>query len=500
MSTRLWVAVIAAYAGMVAAPGASAQGEEHRLISCPAGQTLQSLTINGMTVKCLPLPDTSAVQGAIDAEAASRAAADAQLQSKDSELDGRISSEAAARMQAIQELRALIGSGGGGGGGGTVEVDCGAGGSIASALATGAARIIVRGACTGPVVIARDDVTLEGDPTAGASILGIDAEANTVVVTGHRVTLQRLTVSGGRNGITGLGASNFNVRNVTVRAVARNGIVYANGSNGAADGCTVESNPRDGIVVDGANARVVNSIVTGNRHGIVFVNGSNGGIGITDRGAAGGNIVQSNTGTGILISSGSFAIVGLNQVLQNGTGVGVFQSTASIAGGNVITGNPGGGLVTTASKVVLGDAAPTGSTVSTFSGNGTLTQTGGVFAGIGTSMILRDADISSNNGAGLIISLRSQVQMSGTRIQNNASDGIRLVLGSALLPLNPVNTVSGNTAFGVNCSDPEASVVNLVGPTPPIVALSGNLGGNIASACTQFDANPMPGMGIPGPL
>jgi hypothetical protein len=491
MYTRLWVAVMAASAATVAAPGARAQIEEHRLIGCPAGQTLQSLTINGRTVQCVPLPDTSAVQGAIDAEAASRAAADAQLQSKDSELDGRITSEAAARAQAIQELRALIG-GGGGAGGGTVQVDCGAGGSIANALANGAAHIIVRGTCNEAVLVTRDDVTVEGDPTAGGGVRGTDAEVNTVVVTGHRVTLQRLTVSGGRNGIVGLGAANFNVRNVTVNSVGRNGIVYASGASGTVDGCTVQSNARDGIVVDGANARVVNSTVISNRHGIVFVNGSNGAAGQTDRGAAGGNTVRNNTGTGILISLGSVATVTMNEVTQNGQGTGVFQATASIAGGNVITGNPGGGLVATASRVVVGDPAPSGSTVSTFSGNGSPTQTGGVFAGLGTSMILRDADISSNNGAGLIISLRSQVQMSGTRLQNNASDGIRLVLGSAMLPLSPVNTVTGNAGFGVQCSDPESSVVNLVGPTPPIVALSGNAAGNIASACTQFDANPMP--------
>jgi len=467
MSKRLWLACIATLAGMVAAPGARAQDETQRLIECPAGHVLQSITISGRTVHCVPLPDTGALQAAINAEAASRAAADAQL-------------------------RELISSGGSGGG--TAQVDCGSGASIANALASGATHIIVRGACTEAVLVARDDVTLEGDATTGGNIHGVDAEVNTVIVTGHRVTLHRLTVSGGRNGIAGIGASNLTVRNVTVQSVGRNGIVYASGASGTVDGCTVQSSTRDGIVVDGANARVINSTVIGNRHGIVYVNGSNGAVGLTDRAAAGGNTVRDNTGTGILIASGSVATVTMNQVLQNGTGAGVFQATASIAGGNVITGNPGGGLVTTASRVVLGDAAPTGSTVSTFSANGSPTQTGGVFAGLGTSMVLRDADISANNGAGLIISLRSQVQMSGTRIQNNANDGIRLTLGAALLPLSPVNTVSGNSGFGVGCTDPESSVVNLVGPNPPIVALSGNVAGNIASACTQFDANPMPAL------
>src|SRR6185312_15636122 len=98
--------------------------------------------------------------------------------------------------------------------------------AAADALASGAARIIVRGICPAGVLIDRDNVVVEADP-AGGSIHGTDPNINTVVVTGHRVTLEGLTVSGGRNGITGVGASNLTVRNVTVQAVGRAGIVYA---------------------------------------------------------------------------------------------------------------------------------------------------------------------------------------------------------------------------------------------------------------------------------
>ena len=423
------------------------------------------------------------LQRSIDAEAATRAAADANLQSN-------IAGEVASRTRAIDELRALIGSGGGGG---TVNVDCGAGGSVADALASGAARIIVRGICPAGVLIDRDNVVVEADP-AGGSIHGTDPNINTVVVTGHRVTLEGLTVSGGRNGITGVGASNLTVRNVTVQAVGRAGIVYAAGSSGTVDGCTVQSNAGNGVVVDGSNARIINSSITGNRIGVLMSNGSNGTIGLTDRGVPAGNTIQQNTVNGIFISVGASATVAMNQVMQNAQGIGVFHATASIAGGNVITGNPGGGIVATSAKVVLGDPGPGVTTVNTISQNGSPTQTGGVFAGVGTSMLVRDAQINSNNGTGLIISLRSQIQMSRTTIQSNAGDAVRLVLGAALLPLGPVSTLSGNSGFGVQCTDAESSVVNLV---PTIVALSGNSAGNIASGCTQFDANPL--FPTPGP-
>jgi hypothetical protein len=128
-------------------------------------------------------------------------------------------------------------------------------------------------------------------------------------------------------------------------------------------------------------------------------------------------------------------------------------------------------------------------------------------------MIINNARITDNRGTGVIVSLRSTAQMSGSTIQNNTGDGIRLLLGAALLPLSPVTTVSGNRrsnafpgvvdGFGVNCGDPESSVVNLIGPIPPIVDFAtGNESGNVSPFCTQFDANSLtpPPPPPPGPV
>jgi len=444
------------------------------------------------------------LENKINAEAAARSAADTQLQNNinaeaagrsaaDTQLRSNINAEAAARAAAdaqlqtqIQELR---GSGGGGnGGGGTVNVDCASGGSISQALAAGAGRVVVRGTCSESVTISRDDVTLQGDGTVGGRIHGPDPDANTVVITGNRVIIEALTVSGGRNGITGVGASNLTVRNCTVQSTGRSGIAYANGASGTIDGCTVHSNPRDGIVVDGAYATLINSTVTNNtRNGVGVFNAGSARIGVTDRSAPAGNTIHQNGASGIGVALGSFVTAAMNQITRNGSfGVSVFQSTASIAGGNTISDNTDVGVSVNGSRVVLGDAGLGLSTVNRISGNG---GPGGVVAFLGSSMVIRDAEIVGNNGAGLLFSLRSQGQLFSSTIQNNTSDGIRLLLGSALLPLPAMSTVSGNGGFGIQCFDAESSVVNT---QPPIIALSGNIQGNLSPSCTAFDAIPLP--------
>jgi parallel beta-helix repeat protein len=435
-------------------------------------------------------------QANIDAEMAARASGDAALQRKiDAEttaringeqvLNVRIDAEAVSRTEAIDALRKSIGSGGGGSGGGTITVDCGSDGSIAQALTGGAARIVVRGTCAGPVVIDRDDVFLAADPTGG-SLHGTDPDANVVLVTGHRVTIEGLMITGGRNGIAGVGASNLTVRDVAVQASGGNGIVYASGSSGTIDRCTIQGNTRTGIVVDGSWARITNCTIQNNAGGISVINGGSAVIGITNRSVAAGNTIRQNTGSGINVLFGAIATVAMNTITQNtGIGISILNATATISGGNTITGNPFGGVVATASRVSLGDAGTGLTTVNQVSENGSAGLTGGVFAGVGTSMLIRDAQIQANSAAGLIISLHSQVQMTGTTIRNNASDGIRLVLGAALLPLTPVSTITGNTGAGIQCTDSESSVVNTV---PSTANVFGNFGGDVSARCTSFDA------------
>src|SRR5688572_16542445 len=57
---------------------------------CPPGQAMQSSSPSGKTVTCVPIPDTAALQGAINAEAQARRNADTALSGEISELRAKV--------------------------------------------------------------------------------------------------------------------------------------------------------------------------------------------------------------------------------------------------------------------------------------------------------------------------------------------------------------------------------------------------------------------------
>jgi len=375
----------------------------------------------------------------------------------------------------------------------TVNVDCNRGESIAKALSMGEARkpllVVVRGTCNESVSISSDDVTLRGE--SGGAINGPDPLVTTLTVSANRVTIEDLSVSGGRNGILGLGASQLTVRGTTVQSTGRNGIVYSSGSNGTIDNCTIQSNPRDGIGLDMASATITNSTIRSNaRIGILVSIGGAARIGVDIRNDAGGNTIQQNGANGIVVSTGGYALIAMNEITGNGTdpaqagrqGISVIEGRADLAGGNTISGHAVQGLFTRASSVQIGGPALPGiSTVNTFSNNGFPMGFGGIFASLSSSLTIRDAVISNNSGPGLVLNLRSQAQTFNSSIQDNTGDGIRLSLGSALVPGTPTSTVSGHPGFGINCFDPESSFINTPGPG---ISFSGNIAGDVS--CTGF--------------
>ena len=374
----------------------------------------------------------------------------------------------------------------------TVTVDCTRGETVAKALTVEDERkpllILVRGSCNESVSVERSDVTLRGE--SGGAINGPDPTVDTLIVRSNRVTVEDLAIGGGRNGITGLGAAQLTVRRTTVRS-GRNGIVYASGSGGTIDSCTIQSNGRDGVSVESASATIINSTISNNaRNGVLITVGGAARIGVDNRNGAAGNFIRQNGASGIVLSSGGYALIAMNEITGNGVdptlprqGISVIEARADLVGGNTISGHVAQGLFTRASAVQIGGPALGFTTVNTFSGNGSLGNVGGVFAFLGSSLVVRDAVISNNSGFGLGFSLRSQGQMFNTSIQNNSGDGIRLILGSALLPSTPTSTVSNNTGVGVQCFDAESSVVNTF---PPFMSFSANGSGDVAPGCTAF--------------
>ncbi len=378
----------------------------------------------------------------------------------------------------------------------TVAVDCSAGQTIAKALTLGDERkpllVQISGTCSEHLLIDRNDVTLAaGIPSATVS--GPDPAIDVIKVNASRVTIDGITVTGGRNGITGNSAPGLIVRNATVQGTGRNGITYAHGASGVVDGCTVVNNARDGVAVDSASATVINSEVShSGRMGIGVFNGGSARIGIDNFNVGAGNVISANTVNGVHIVFGSTALIAMNQITGNGTGnptgsgINLTSASADIVGGNMVSGNAGTGINLRSSSAVIGDQNFGLTTVNTVTGNGNPASQGGISGFLGSSMSIRDAVISGNAVAGLILTTRSSVQIASTTIQNNLAtlpgngDGIRIVLGSALFAQAPNGTVTGNAGFGLLCTDAESSVINI-----PLLGIGSNTAGPV-SGCTGF--------------
>lgn len=382
----------------------------------------------------------------------------------------------------------------------TVAVNCGAGDTIAKALTLGDERkpmlVLISGVCSESVLIDRNDVTLAA-ASAGATVSGPDPASDAIKVTASRVTIDGLAVTGGRNGILADGAPGLTLHNTVVQATGRNGVVYARGASGIIDGSTVTGNARDGVAIDSASAIVINSQITQNgRNGINVALSGSARIGVDNANNPAGNLISGNASIGISLVFGSTAFIAMNQITGNGTstapgnprfGVAVNSASADIIGGNTISGNGGQGIFVRSSAVGIGDTNLGFTTVNTITGNGNPASPGGIFALQGSSLNIRDAVVSNNSGFGIMLSLRSQVQIASTTIQNNLStgpgtgDGIRLMFGSALLATPPNGTVTGNAGFGLNCTDGESSVISTV-----FLGVGANGLGGIAPGCTGF--------------
>src|SRR5262249_12780242 len=321
----------------------------------------------------------------------------------------------------------------------TVKVDCGKGDTIAKALQQGEERkplvIVVRGVCNEIVSIPRDDVTLQADPVTGGAVNGGPPDPNgpnVITISGRRVTIDGLTVTGGRNGIQGEGASRLMVLNCVVQS-GRTGVVFFQGSSGTVNNCTLDGNARDGVAIESASATVINSSMSNNgRLGVIVTDGGSGRIGVDNANLAGPNKINSNKSNGVQVTIGGTAFIGANDIIGNGTdpnaptgrfGIFIVNATADIIGANNIKNNANHGVFARNASILIGDTSGSFNTfsgVNTISGNGTaVNNSAGVFGFVGTAMVVRNAAITGNNGFGLFLSLRSSAQISGNMIQNN---------------------------------------------------------------------------------
>jgi hypothetical protein len=377
----------------------------------------------------------------------------------------------------------------------TVEVNCSSGKTLAAALersGEGPLLVLVQGVCNETVVIERADVTLRGE--AGAAINGPDPALDALTIRADRVSIENLVVSGGRNGIVAEGAGNAVVRGTTVQSTGRTGILVVWGSGMLIDGSTVQSNPRDGVSAEGSQLTLINSTVRQNaRIGVLLSSATSARIGIDHANNPAASTITQNGSNGISINTGSGAIVGNSNITFNGAdlattsgrfGITVNGASADIAGGNTIANNSGTGIFLRSATATIGVLVFGPTSVNTLTGNGSPTSQGGVQAFLNSSLVIRDAVITGNQGVGVILSTRSVAQILNTQVQGTASvgpgsgDGIRLVLGSSLLPSTPPSSVSGNAGAGLTCFGDSAAIN---------VALLGSAGNGLPDTiCNSF--------------
>jgi hypothetical protein len=378
----------------------------------------------------------------------------------------------------------------------TVQVDCSIPGkTINKALEKGkedrSLIVLIRGTCNETVLVDRADVTLRGEAGFAGAIVGPDPALDAVTITADRVTIDALTISGGLNGVVVNGAGGTAVRGTTIQTTGRTGIVVVAGSGVLVDGSTLQSNPRDGVAVDGSQATIINSTVRQNTRFGVFVGlGAAVRVGIDLGNNAAGSTIAQNGSTGINVTTGGAALIGNNSITLNGqdlastagrSGITVNAGSAEIAGSNTIADNTGAGIFIRGASVNIGNPSLAFSSVNTITGNGDAASAGGVFAVLGSTVLVRDAIVSGNRGFGLSLTLRSQAQVFNSQFDNNVpigpnlGDGVRVALGSAVHFNAPNSTATGNTNAGLLCTDNESSVLNPAGlntagngnPTPP---------------------------------
>lgn len=237
------------------------------------------------------------------------------------------------------------------------DVNCGAGESVASALAQGAhrsARLTIRvtGVCSETVNIGRDDVTIIG-VSPGDGLQAPVPTSNVVNIIGsHRVVLRQLTLGGGAFGLAVSRGAMVDGADLRI-AGAMNGVFIFDASSVRLVRSTIEDSVSTGVQVGtGGHFELRASVVQNSGFHGIDVRGSlvlvqstvqaNAAIGII--GAWPGVVdvtasqIISNPQGGIALHAGASVRIESNSVIAgNGHGIEMFGGTAAL--GNVTIEN-----------------------------------------------------------------------------------------------------------------------------------------------------------------
>lgn len=305
-----------------------------------------------------------------------------------------------------------------------VSVDCSKNQSITSAIEKGdygkPLLVRIQGTCTESVAIARDHVTLEGDPDTGATIEAPDSSSDVVSISANGVTLENLTLVGGNNGVLNDHGLRLRINNCAIQDPSSDGILSWGGELGL-HYSTVQRAGRDGMrIEEGGKGLVRNSEIV------------------------------NNTVDGIIVRQNATIAVYASKIMGNdGSGVVLDESSHGDFGENEISHNQYNGILIQGGSTGFVDN-------STIANN----EWVGVVAYLGATMNLAGNEVTQN-GSGVVGNAHSTVQIVGSRINQNTVDGIVMVLGSKLILEGTETQAHDNENFALWCGDEESSVNNL---------------------------------------
>lgn len=352
----------------------------------------------------------------------------------------------------------------------TWTVDCARSQSISRALEHAPPGLklvlIVRGSCNENVRIDRDDVTLQGDPAAGATVNGPSATSPTIDIAANRITIDWLTVTGGGSGINIYGASNVRIGNSVMRNTSLDGISINESQAISVGSSKIQYAGGMGIVVNRGGVSIDNSEIQFNKIAGVH-------IGSGSRLQGTGNTFGANGAHGLGVFNASVAMLWDTKITGNGTdptaffrqGVYVYFSHAEFRDGTIADNALSGAVVSGSAHIF--------NTVITGNGDD------GISAPFGSKLAIDGATISSNKGNGVVLATNATGQISNeTKIQNNGGHGIAVIEASKLVLWSPI-TVGGNAGFGVYCDSAESSAaaISWISFSPPNTAGNANCTG-----------------------
>lgn len=308
--------------------------------------------------------------------------------------------------------------------------------ALLSLPATGPQTISVSGTCHENVVVRRDDLTIEGNPTAT-----IQPPSGRAVQLwrSEGVILRHLTISGGNFGVYAQYNSDLTLEDVTIEN-AGTGLVVDTLSTATAGGGATRAvlihNNNYGVILDHADFEA---------NGYVTIENNNAGMDAeTSRvgfiGTVGPNYVRNSVFTGITAHGNSdLDLRGTNGITGNGVnGILVFESSsADIIGPTTIDGNGRSGIA-----YIFNSSGRVSSATVTNNGTAGDPLSSGVTASNNASVIVSGTTISNTAGPAIIVDSGGMGRLSSTTISGGSAEPVRLATG-AVLEVQDGNSITG---------------------------------------------------------